>query len=36
MRTAKEIGADGYIEKPIDSEKIRSIVNDLITRFKHT
>jgi YesN/AraC family two-component response regulator len=36
MRTAKEIGADGYIEKPIDSDKIRSIVNDLITRFKHT
>jgi response regulator RpfG family c-di-GMP phosphodiesterase len=36
MRTAKEIGADGYIEKPFDMEKIRSIVNDLITRFKHT
>lgn len=35
-RTAKEIGADGYIEKPFDSEKIRSIVNDLITKFKHT
>jgi len=36
MRTAKDIGADGYIEKPFDTEKIRTIVNDLITRFKHT
>lgn len=36
MRTAKAIGADGYIEKPFDTDKIRTIVNDLITRFKHS
>ena len=36
MRTAKEIGADGYIEKPFDTDKIKTIVHDLITRFKHT
>lgn len=36
IRTAKEIGADGYIEKPFDSEKIRLIINDLITKFNRT
>lgn len=36
IRTAKEIGADGYIEKPFDLEKIRLIINDLITKFNRT
>ncbi|MDI6767658.1 MAG: response regulator [Bacteroidota bacterium] len=34
-RTAKEIGADGYIEKPFDSEQIRNIISDLLSRFHH-
>ncbi len=32
-RTAKDIGADGYIEKPFDSEQIRNIISDLLSRF---
>jgi CheY-like chemotaxis protein len=34
-RTAKEIGADDYVEKPIDTEQVESIVLKLLTRFKH-
>lgn len=34
-QTAKEIGADGYIEKPFDSEQIRNIISDLLSRFHH-
>jgi YesN/AraC family two-component response regulator len=33
-RTAKEIGADDYVEKPIDTEQVESIVIKLLTRFK--
>jgi len=33
-RTAKEIGADDYVEKPIDTEQVESIVLKLLTRFK--
>jgi len=33
-RTARELGADGYIEKPFDSENIKTIISDLIARFK--
>ena len=32
-RTAREIGADGYVEKPVDSDEVRRIVLDLLTRF---
>ncbi|MBI5475737.1 MAG: response regulator [Ignavibacteriales bacterium] len=32
-KTAKELGADGYIEKPFDSDHIKSIVIDLLTRL---
>ncbi len=33
-RTARELGADGYVEKPFDSEDVRTIVLDLLMRFK--
>jgi YesN/AraC family two-component response regulator len=33
-RTAKELGADDYVEKPIDTEEVRHIVLSLLTRFK--
>jgi YesN/AraC family two-component response regulator len=32
-RTAKTLGADGYIEKPFDSEQIKIIVTDFLKRF---
>lgn len=34
-QTAKEIGADGYIEKPFNSEQIKNIISDLLLRFHH-
>ena len=34
-QTAKEIGADDYVEKPIDTEQVESIVVKLLTRFKN-
>src|ERR1051326_5147454 len=35
-RTAKELGADDYVAKPIDTEEVRHIVLNLLTRFKQT
>jgi response regulator RpfG family c-di-GMP phosphodiesterase len=35
-RTAKLIGADGYIEKPFDLESVKRVVLDLLLRFKTT
>ncbi len=32
-RTAKLIGADGYIEKPFDLESVKRVVLDLLLRF---
>ncbi|MBI5020299.1 MAG: response regulator [Ignavibacteriales bacterium] len=32
-RTAKDLGADGYIEKPFDSNQIKTIVIDFLDRF---
>ncbi|MBA4313210.1 MAG: two-component system response regulator [Chlorobiaceae bacterium] len=32
-RTAKDLGAEGYIEKPFDSEQIKTIVLDFLKRF---
>jgi YesN/AraC family two-component response regulator len=32
-KTAKELGADGYIEKPFDSDHIKSIVLDFLSRL---
>jgi YesN/AraC family two-component response regulator len=31
--TAKVLGADDYVEKPIDTEQVRTIVLNLLTRF---
>lgn len=33
-RTAKELGADDYVEKPIDTDEVKHIVLNLLTRFK--
>ncbi len=33
-KTARELGADDYVEKPFDSEQMKSVVSDLLTRFK--
>jgi CheY-like chemotaxis protein len=33
-RMAKTLGADGYIEKPFDSEQIKTIIIDLLTQFR--
>ena len=33
-RTAKQLGADAYVEKPFDTTKVRTIVLDLLTRFR--
>jgi YesN/AraC family two-component response regulator len=35
MRTARELGADDYFEKPFDAEGVRTIVLDLLIRFKN-
>ena len=35
-RTAKLLGADGYIEKPFDLESVKRVVLDLLLRFKAT
>lgn len=32
-KTARELGADGYIEKPFDSEQIKTIVSDFLKKF---
>lgn len=34
-KTAKELGADDYVEKPYDTEDVKHIVLDLLTRFKN-
>jgi DNA-binding response OmpR family regulator len=34
--TAREIGADDYVEKPFDSDQVKSVVLGLLTRFKKT
>lgn len=34
MRVAKELGADGYVEKPFDSAKVKSVVTSLLARFE--
>ena len=33
-RVAKEIGADDYVTKPFDTNEAKTIVLDLLTRFK--
>ena len=33
-KTAREIGADDYVEKPFDSDQMKSIVLNLLLRFK--
>ena len=33
-RVAKEIGADDYVIKPFDTEDAKTIIFDLLTRFK--
>ena len=33
-KTARELGADDYVEKPFDSEQMKSVVSGLLTRFK--
>jgi len=35
-RTAKELGADGYIEKPFDSDEIKNVVIDFLSQTKKT
>ena len=32
-KTARELGADGYVEKPFDSEQIKTIVSDFLKKF---
>ncbi len=31
--TARKLGADGYVEKPWDSEEVRHVVSDLLVKF---
>ena len=33
-RVAKELGVDDYVAKPFDTEEVKSIVLNLLTRFK--
>ena len=33
-RTAKQIGADGYIEKPFSSAQIQSVITSLLQQFQ--
>jgi response regulator RpfG family c-di-GMP phosphodiesterase len=33
-QTAKELGADDYVEKPYDTQDVKSVVLDLLTRFR--
>ena len=33
-KTARDIGADDYVEKPFDSDQMKSIVLNLLLRFK--
>ena len=33
-KTARDLGADDYVEKPFDSEQVRNVVLSLLTRFK--
>ena len=33
-RTARELGADGYVERPLDSEEVKRIVLDLLLQFR--
>jgi CheY-like chemotaxis protein len=35
MRTARELGADDYFEKPFDAEGVKDIVLNLLVRFKN-
>ena len=35
MRIAREIGADDYFEKPFDADSVKTIVLDLLIRFKN-
>lgn len=35
MRTARELGADDYFEKPFDAEGVKDIVLNLLIRFKN-
>jgi CheY-like chemotaxis protein len=35
-KIAREIGADGYVEKPFDVTGVRAIVADLLDRFYHS
>jgi YesN/AraC family two-component response regulator len=34
MRTARELGADDYFEKPFDAQSVKDIVLSLLMRFK--
>ena len=33
--TANKLGADGYVEKPFDSDDVKRVVLNLLTKFKH-
>jgi response regulator RpfG family c-di-GMP phosphodiesterase len=33
-KTAKELGANGYIEKPFDSEQIKNVIVDFLSHLK--
>ncbi len=33
-QTARQLGADGYVEKPFASEEVKAIVLDLLMRFR--
>ncbi len=33
--TARMLGADGYVEKPWDSDEVKHVVNDLLHKFSH-
>ena len=35
MRTARELGADDYFEKPFDAQSVKDIVLSLLIRFKN-
>lgn len=35
MRTARELGADDYFEKPFDAESVKDIVLNLLIRFNN-
>lgn len=33
-RVAKELGADDYVDKPYDSREVKTVMNELLSRFE--